>query len=213
MNPKSHEALWATELSTYFAPEDARAVATALFVYYSAPNRFYHDYNHITDMLILLDTARRKGCEIPDWVSIAVIFHDAIYETSRKDNEFQSAELFRRLSESLEVTLAAQSMFKPIYEAIMDTLTHVPSNNIPGLQEFLDADMAPLAVDYPQFLENTIKISKEYSQYSPENFSAGRVAFLKSVQYPIFKSEAFAHLEAPAKANIKKYIKEMEGTK
>src|SRR3546814_17413824 len=72
-------------------PEDQFA---ALEAAYAKPPRAYHDFNHVREVL-------RHHAEVaagPGWVQpaetfLAVLYHDAVYEAGRGDNETRSAEL------------------------------------------------------------------------------------------------------------------------
>jgi predicted metal-dependent HD superfamily phosphohydrolase len=59
---------------------------------YSAPDRHYHDLSHVNALLALAGEHRAALAD-PEAVEAAIWFHDAIYDTARKDNEARSAEL------------------------------------------------------------------------------------------------------------------------
>lgn len=186
--------------SDYIPPKSP--VYDTLFDVYST-NRYYHGLTHITTMM--LDYAKASAYrDLPQWPFLAILFHDSIYIPGSSVNELQSKELYRTLCLSGDVD--PKTDYQIVDDAIMATVNHVAPYAAPGMQEFLDADMAPLALPYDQFVANTVLISQEFSQYAPEEFLAGRVAFLEGLVYPIFKSESFAHLEFPAVNNIRKYI-------
>src|SRR5262249_39345515 len=58
---------------------------------YSSPNRAYHNLSHI-DSLLDLSGPFETRVQHYDAVRFAIWFHDAIYETARKDNEQRSAD-------------------------------------------------------------------------------------------------------------------------
>src|SRR5690606_17391786 len=63
---------------------------------YATPPRAYHHWGHI--QAVLGEFARVSagpGWRQPREVALALLFHDAIYEAGRRDNEARSAELAR----------------------------------------------------------------------------------------------------------------------
>ncbi len=62
---------------------------------YAGPGRHYHCKTHIAECLSLLDEHRRQA-ERPYEMIVAIWFHDAVYDTTRFDNEARSAEWARK---------------------------------------------------------------------------------------------------------------------
>ena len=66
----------------------------ALCEAYAHPPRAYHHIGHVFDTLARFrDVANGPGWRRPAEVWAALLYHDAIYEAGRKDNERRSAEL------------------------------------------------------------------------------------------------------------------------
>ena len=70
------------------------ALEAELRAAYADPPRAYHHFGHVVDVL-------GQFLRVPDWhvrdaVALAILFHDAIYEPGRSDNEARSAELAER---------------------------------------------------------------------------------------------------------------------
>jgi predicted metal-dependent HD superfamily phosphohydrolase len=65
-------------------------VLDGLLAAYAAPSRHYHGLAHIAD---LLDTfAHHRGAaRDPAAVTLAILWHDAVYDATRSDNEAASA--------------------------------------------------------------------------------------------------------------------------
>ena len=80
-------SLWQT-LHAPTAPEDT---LEELLGAYGSPGRFYHNLEHIHDCLSLFDH-HASLAEHPEEVELAIWFHDAVYDTTRSDNEKKSAE-------------------------------------------------------------------------------------------------------------------------
>lgn len=57
---------------------------------YDIPSRFYHTWDHVCNMLAILDVTG----ELIDDITLAILFHDIIYVPGSKENERMSAELF-----------------------------------------------------------------------------------------------------------------------
>src|SRR5262245_11174745 len=63
---------------------------------YATPARAYHHYGHVQDVLRHYEeVAAGPGWAQPAEVYLAVLYHDAIYEAGRSDNEARSADLAR----------------------------------------------------------------------------------------------------------------------
>ena len=68
----------------------------ALEAAYATPPRAYHNWSHVGAVLRHFDAvAAGPGWLQPAEVQLAVLYHDAIYEPGRGDNEARSAELAR----------------------------------------------------------------------------------------------------------------------
>src|SRR5688572_11758621 len=75
----------------FVMPEQQRS---ALQAAYASPPRAYHNFQHVQEVLRHYhDVEQGPGWRQPVDVALAVLYHDAIYEASRKDNETRSAEL------------------------------------------------------------------------------------------------------------------------
>src|SRR5690554_144693 len=61
---------------------------------YDTPPREYHDWSHVGEVLRhFRDVAAGPGWSRPAEVWLAVLYHDAIYDAGRRDNEARSARL------------------------------------------------------------------------------------------------------------------------
>lgn len=60
---------------------------------WSKPHRYYHNLEHLDDMLEQINSLDIQG-EDYDKLIISALFHDIIYDPMRKDNEERSAEYF-----------------------------------------------------------------------------------------------------------------------
>lgn len=200
------------------------AVWPIIEAHYSEPHRAYHTLEHISELLGHLDPVmsehpNARALELACW------FHDIIYVTklpAAKNNEFLSARAMLSLlkqhaphffeAEFGQVALAA--------ELILATRSHqVESSFLLGqplskmtAEQFLDADLSILASDPARFARYDQQIAfewkPEHSGIAAEAYTAGRhkalAHFLDRPQ--LFYSEAFAHLEPAARANLSRLL-------
>jgi len=199
---------------------DARAQAL-LDAAYGEPQRAYHAWPHIDDMLRKLD-ARRRLAARPDLVAAAVFWHDAVYRTREgdrrprpdRDNVRDSAALFRRHERFDPADAAA------VEEMILATAGHAAARasgeRYPGFggdfDLFLDLDLSSLAAPWPVFAENLEKIRCEYAFVAEPEFSRERLAFLEGLARAprLFRrGECAAEWNAPARANLARCVDEL----
>lgn len=197
-------------------PEGLRA---ALAEAYATPPRAYHNDQHVQEVLRHhADVADGPGWAQPVETYLAVLYHDAIYEAGRKDNETRSAELAstgiarwlpdaridaKRVAELIELT-ARHGQFAPDDfgdGAIADDTRH-----------FLDCDMAILGAEPAVFDAYDRGIAAEYRGHMPGwLFKLNRRRFLKALlAKPRIYLSGFFHqrYDAQARANLRRAINE-----
>lgn len=186
------------------------AVQAALERAYQEPPRAYHHFGHVLEVL-------RHAERVPEWrdrdaVVLAILFHDAVYEAGRSDNEARSAELATKLlaGTPLERHLAR------VRHLVRLTARHgalAPSDVDHDEALFLDCDMAILGSDPGTYDTYERAIAEEYAHIPPIAYRAGRMRFLhKLLSKPcIYLSPFFAiEREAAARANIARALRELE---
>ncbi len=177
---------------------------------YAQPPRAYHNFGHVLALLHhYRDVGDGPGWKQPREVVVAVLYHDAIYEAGRSDNEQRSAQL----------AIAAIQRWMP--EAGVDTarvaeLIELTARHGQLRAEeldadaalFLDSDMAILGAPPEVFDAYDRGIAKEYSGKVPGFlFRINRRRFLKGVlaQPRIFFSDFFhERYDAAARANLRR---------
>jgi predicted metal-dependent HD superfamily phosphohydrolase len=179
---------------------------------YATPPRAYHHWGHIEAVLEgYAEVAAGPGWEQPREVALALLFHDAIYEPGKRDNEARSADLARetiprwwpgavidveRVAELIALT-ARHGQLKP-HDVDADAAL------------MLDCDMAILAAPPPQFEAYDQAIAEEYRGHVPGFlYRINRRRFLRGVlaQPRIFLSDWFdARCDAQARANLRRAI-------
>jgi predicted metal-dependent HD superfamily phosphohydrolase len=171
---------------------------------YATPPRAYHTLEHV------LDVARQAYNVIwlkPREVFCAVLFHDAVYEVGRSDNEARSAELAARVLQGLVDV-------ERVKELILLTARHghlKPEDVDAEAALFLDCDMAILGASKAAFARYQQQIAQEYVPVIGEDaYRQGRQRFLQALldQDRIFLSDFFhRRLNALARANLRSSLK------
>jgi predicted metal-dependent HD superfamily phosphohydrolase len=197
---------WLNLVLAFGAEEDsARAAFTGLAECYAAPERHYHNLDHLADMLRTVDGLRDLAQDLAA-VRFAVWFHDAVYDSRASDNEEQSAalavEVLRRLGVS-ENTIVRTA------DLIRLTKTHLAAPDDGDGHILLDADLAILGADPVRYAAYTAAIRREYGWVPEEEYRAGRARVLrKFLDRPrlYITERMFAALETQARANLQAEI-------
>jgi len=160
---------------------------------YSQPNRHYHTLEHLEQFyieLVVIDTV----------TEFAIFYHDIVYDTSRNDNEEESAKLSNK---QLTLLGLPSRLIQKITQLINETKTHKMSSNNNAL--FLDADLAVLGSSKKTYAEYIKNIRKEYAIYDDATYKCGRRKVLKNfLEKPnIYQSSYFYNkYEKQAQQNI-----------
>ena len=186
---------------------------------YAQPPRAYHDFHHVGEVLRHYDeVAAGPGWTQPREVALAVLYHDAIYQPGRSDNESRSARFAveqiahwqpqsgidaQRVAHLIGLT-ARHGQFLP---------ADFDGDPAPGdVCRFLDCDMAILGAEPAVFDAYDRGIAAEYRGTLPAwLFRLNRRRFLKALlaRERIFLSDFFhARLDAQARANLRRAVNE-----
>jgi len=179
---------------------------------YSTPPRAYHHWGHVEAVLQeYAGVAAGPGWRQPREVALALLFHDAVYEPGRRDNETRSAALAREVigrwwpEAGLDLDRVAA--------LILLTARHGqlrPQDVDDEAALMLDCDMAILAAPAAVFDAYDQAIAEEYRDHVPGFlYRINRRKFLRGVlaQPRIFLSEWFhARLDARARFNLGRAI-------
>ncbi len=169
---------------------------------YQSAERYYHDLNHISDMLMLWEQ-HRADLQHPKILALCIWFHDIVYQVDRKGNEQKSAERALHYLEQSELSATALTQ---VYQSILATQDHQLSFDYPDLAYLLDFDLAVLGRDWERYLEYTHQIRKEYSIYPDELYRPGRRKVLEhfltreNLYFTAFAQEEW---ESQARFNLK----------
>lgn len=163
---------------------------------YLEPHRHYHSLEHIAHML-------HAGRDFPldDVQTMAVWFHDAIYDPRSKRNEEDSAELAGRM---LRANGWAETDVQRVERIVLDTKLHQPT--VDGAAAVLDLDLMSLALPWPEFARNTERIRAEFSHVPEADFRAGRSNFFRGMlaRERLFFTPFGQRLEPLARANLQR---------
>jgi predicted metal-dependent HD superfamily phosphohydrolase len=167
---------------------------------YSEPHRKYHTIQHLNECLTHLESVRTLT-DHADEVELALWFHDAIYDTSKKDNEKRSADWAR-----YSVLAAGVSSEKAdrIYELILATMHNaVPVGR--DAEALVDIDLGILAAGVDRFDDYEVQVREEYSWVPESLYRAARSKVLEQFinREWIYSTELFRNkYETRARENI-----------
>ena len=165
------------------------AQVEALREAYRTPPRAYHDWSHVQEVLRhYADVAAGPGWARAAEVWLAVLYHDAVYEAGRRDNEARSARL---AVEQVGQWLAGEDVDAGRVAALIE-LTARHGQHAPGdfgngpdaddTRHFLDCDMAILGAEAEAFDAYDRAIAEEYRGHVPGwLFRRNRRRFLQSL--------------------------------
>lgn len=180
---------------------------------YRAADRHYHDLSHIEALLRLADEHRADLAD-REAVEAAIWFHDAVYDSRRKDNEARSAAMAaERLGGHVE-----PARLRDITRMIEATAGHeVPTSDrfsaIRDAALFLDMDLAILGASPADFDSYEAAVRREYGWVADEDWRAGRGAVLRTFlsRRHIFHTEIFrSAFEAAARENLKRSLARLD---
>jgi predicted metal-dependent HD superfamily phosphohydrolase len=195
------------------------AQRSALEAAYAEPPRAYHNFQHVDEVLRhYREVATGPGWMQPREVALAVLYHDAIYQPGRSDNESRSARFAveqleqwqpqsgidaQRVAYLIELT-ARHGQFAPV---------DFDGDRAPDdVRRFLDCDMAILGAKPAVFDAYDRGIAAEYRGTLPGwLFRLGRRRFLRALlaRERIFLSGFFhSRLDAQARANLRRAVNE-----
>jgi len=166
--------------------------------HYNASNRHYHTLNHILKLLLQIETATISNSD-KYTLCLVAIFHDVIYNPTKKDNEFQSALFAKKWLKKLKVNT---EFINTVCKLIEATATHESDNKLSQL--FNDMDLSILGTEAKEYKNYCTQIRNEYCNTPYLLYKIGRKNFLKSMlsKPHIFLTEQYMNLENTARINI-----------
>lgn len=177
---------------------------------HAQPPRAYHNFGHVQALLQHhRDVAAGPGWRQPREVALAMLYHDAVYEAGRGDNEARSAVMARAAIARWLPDVGVDA--ERVAALIELTARHgrLRGDELDAdAALFLDADMAILGAPAAVFDAYDRGIAEEYRGKVPGLlFRLNRRRFLKGVlaQPRIFFSDFFhERYDAQARANLRR---------
>lgn len=184
---------------------------------HATPPRAYHDFTHVREVLRhYASVATGPGWTQPVEVYLAVLFHDAIYEAGRSDNEARSAAMAsERIAAWWPDGGIDVARVRELIELTARHGQHAPQDfgktaGADDTRHFLDCDMAILGAAPEAFDGYDRGIAAEYRGHVPGwLFRNRRRAFLKGLlaRERIYLSDFFhERLDAQARSNLRRAI-------
>ncbi|XP_061173310.1 uncharacterized protein LOC133182476 [Saccostrea echinata] len=162
---------------------------------YSESQRHYHTLSHLEEMFQHFDQYHEK-LDKPELVSLAIYFHDIIYDPKASDNEERSADVFTQFVKESSANLKEDERDKVRHWILLTKSHSVQERAEADLQYFLDMDMAVLGRTPEDYRKYAAQIRDEYSHYPDQDYRKGRSAVLKgfSQRQRIYASDEFHKL-------------------
>jgi len=149
--------------------------------YYNKKDRYYHNFDHIVYLFyILSDFLKNLSPKENLELSLSIIFHDIIYNPKESDNEYKSAEFFKKICD--ENNIGKDFDIDVVYNLILDTKYHDLNKATNDLsKKLIMADLSILGLDLDDLIEYENKIFKEYQFVDYNTYKEKRIEFLKNV--------------------------------
>ena len=183
-------------------------VFAALTEAYAQPHRHYHAARHIKQVLSEFD-AVEVPCEDPVAVELALWFHDAVYDTRKKDNEEASAQW---LESAMREAGARPAVWTRAVAHVRATAHGGAESTDLDTHFVLDCDLAILAAPARIFDQYDRQISEEYFWVPADDYRRERAKVLRGflAQARIFRTPAFDDYETPANRNLVRALRRLE---
>ena len=175
---------------------------------YAAPERAYHDLEHLEEVLdwslgLPLAPERLRPLQI------ALFYHDAVYDPRRQDNEEASAALAQR-----ELRQVGYDQIATVAELILATRHLQPPDPLPGgsatgdspLQDWMvDVDLSILGAEPARFFRYHEDVRREYAWVPELLYRHQRAQVLRGFlnRARIYRTDYFhERLERQARQNL-----------
>lgn len=181
---------------------EAEASLRELIACYGETGRHYHNVDHVA-ALLSLSAEHASSLADPHSVDLAILYHDAVYEPTRKDNEAASAALARERLAALGRPAEQVDNVARYIEATRHA-TGDPTGD-GDLDHLLDFDLSILAGPPGIYATYAAAIRREYAIYPDLLYRPGRAKVLRAflAQPRIYRVPALAQRwEAQARSNI-----------
>ena len=185
------------------APAD-EALLRELTARYSEPHRKYHTMQHLGECFEKLQELRALA-QKPAEIELALWFHDAIYDTKRKDNEEKSAEW-------AQASVLAAHLPAEVGDRVGKLVMVTRHNALPETvdeQILVDVDLSILGASPERFDEYEKQVRAEYSWVPGPLFRRERRKILEGFlkQRTLFQTREFITAYEPqARRNLQRSL-------
>jgi predicted metal-dependent HD superfamily phosphohydrolase len=188
----------------------AAATRAALLRAYGEPHRHYHTLDHVASLLMLLDRHADAGSD-RDTLILAILFHDAIYDPSRQDNEAASAAF---AASHLTRLGFSEDLVGKVVRCILATRHGQEGTALDDADValLLDLDLSILAAPPDLYGSYAQAIRREYAQVPDALYRVGRGRVLEGflARDRIYLTERLRALwEEPARNNLTAELAEL----
>ena len=176
---------------------------------YSEPHRRYHTLAHLHSCVNEAIGSWSRAVHLEE-VRFALLFHDAVYDPQRQDNEARSAEWARRVMEDL----GRPEDEKARVQGMILATAHSGTPRTTDEALVMDIDLSILGADEATFDEYDRAIRAEYEWVPEEIYRRERAAILQSFldRERIYHTSLYRRrLEASARANLQRALARLKG--
>lgn len=182
------------------------AVRQDLIARYSEPHRAYHTLVHIEDCLAQIETSTDLSEHQRDLLTLAVWFHDAIYDPTRGDNEAESARL---AVQALTTEGCSPADIAEVERLILLTAGHTvePADALGA--RLVSIDLSILGAEPARYDAYTDAIRFEYGHVPDALYRPGRATVMsRFLEADVLFPDPIwaARLDRQARANLKREI-------
>jgi predicted metal-dependent HD superfamily phosphohydrolase len=175
---------------------------------YSEPHRKYHTMQHLEECFGHLERLA-SFAERPAEVELALWFHDAIYNTRKKDNEKRSAKWAK---DSILAAGLSDDVASRVHELIMATVHNaIPEGK--DAEVLVDIDLGIIGAEQERFNEFEVQVREEYSWVPGFFFRPARRQILEEFarRKQIYSTELFrAERESQARKNLARSLARLQ---
>lgn len=170
---------------------------------YTSAQRHYHSLAHIAHMLDMASQLQH-WVSAPGLVTLAIWYHDAVYNPLSANNEADSAAL---ASQQLEILGLPRLAIDRVAAMILATRSHLPHQTDEDAETrlLLDCDLAVLGQPRHVYQQYVAHVRKEYAMVDQLLFNEGRIRFL---EHALASAQLYRlpqvqqHLESAARENM-----------
>ena len=188
-----------------------QALLAELSAAYSEPHRRYHTLPHIAHCLAELAKAWQYAVNLNE-VRWALLFHDAIYDPRREDNESRSADWACRVLDELQRPEDEKARIRGMILAT----AHANEPRTADEALVLDVDLSILGADAAKFDDYDRAIRVEYEWVPEADYRKGRAGILRSFleRERIYHTAFFRRrYEKAARANLQRALDRLHAMK